>query len=342
MQLGDRKKNILGDIVSLYITTGEPVGSKLLASVSRLGLSSATIRNEMSELVEMGYLEQPHTSAGRVPSELGYRMYVDSLMEHYRLTGEEKAGVDRLLAIESTSLESLLGKAGDLLASLTGYAAVSAPPLDEGVCVRSIEIVPAGRRLMLIMIIASTGVIKSRLCRVEENLNADMVAFFSRLINDRLRGATPSSLTDALAEEIAGELYEYTFALKPVIGVVFNEIRALSDTEVFLGGETNLLQHPGVDSARALKLIRFLEKREELARLMSNLGSGVRVRIGSEIGPATMNCSSMISSSYTIDGLKSGFVGIIGPTRMNYPRMKSYIEYFSLVLSRLIRETFFD
>jgi heat-inducible transcriptional repressor len=342
MQLGDRKKSILSAVVNLYIATGEPVGSKLLVNVSGLNLSSATLRKEMSELSEFGFLEQPHTSAGRVPSQMGYRTYVDCLMSSYELTAREKERIDELLKIEVADLESLLEKSGELLASLTGCAAVSAVQQIDDVQVRRIDILSASRRSMLLVLLTSSGVIKSRICRAADDLDPDMLAFFVRLLNEKIGGRAVNSVTQTLIDEIEGELYEYTFALKPVLGIVYDEIKGLSGSEVFLGGETNLLNNPGFNGDKALDLIRFLEKRDGLAMLVEDIREGVRVRIGNEIGPAFMQDSSLIAASYEVGGKPTGAIGIIGPTRMDYSRLMSHIAYFSSVLGSLISYTFSD
>jgi heat-inducible transcriptional repressor len=342
MQLGDRKKSILSAVVNLYIATGEPVGSKLLVNVSGLNLSSATLRKEMSELSEYGFLEQPHTSAGRVPSQMGYRTYVDCLMSVYELTAGEKNKIENLLNIEGADLETLLEKAGELLASLTGCAVVSAMQQIDDVLVRRIDIVPASRRSLLLVLLTSSGVLKSRMCRAADDTDPDMLSFFVRLLNEKIGGKAVSSVTKALVDEIEGELYEYTFTLKPVLVIIYEEIQGLSDSEVFLGGETNLLNNPGFNGGKALDLIRFLEKKDGLALLVEDIREGVRVRIGNEMGPAFMQDSSLIAAPYEVGGKPTGAIGIIGPTRMDYPRLMSHIEYFSSVLGRLISYTFSD
>ena len=342
MQLGDRKKLILGAVVNLYIATGEPIGSKLLANASGLNLSSATLRNEMSELAESGFLEQPHTSAGRIPSQMGYRTYVDYLMSQYIMTAEEKEKIDRLLKIEGADLESLLEKAGELLARFTGCTAVSAVQQNENIRVRRIELMPASRRSVLLVILTASGVIKSRICKANEDIDSEMLTFFSRLLNEKIGGKELNQISKALMSEIEGELYEYTYALKPVLDAVYDEIHLLKDTEVFLGGEMNLLKHPEFNSEKALELIRFLENKDGLAPLVEDIREGVQVRIGSEIGPENMQESSLIMAPYEIGGKPVGAIGIIGPTRMDYSKLMSHMAYFSNVLSKLISDTFAD
>ncbi|MFT9057160.1 MAG: heat-inducible transcriptional repressor HrcA, partial [Ethanoligenens sp.] len=334
MQLDDRKKRILGALVDCYVATGEPVGSKLLAGVLNLHLSSATIRNEMSELAEMGLLEQPHTSAGRIPSQAGYRYYVDSLMDVYPLTLSEQARINVVLRIDGSDLDSVLSKAGDMLAAITGCVAVSAAPR-ANIRIRSVEVMPAGKRSMLIVLVASPGVLRSRLCKAGQDVDTDMLAYFTNLLRDKLLGLPPEAATPELKSRMERALAQYAAALRPVLEAVFDELGVLSDAEVFLGGETNLFCYPEFHDGSALGIIHFLEQREQLFKLVDDVHGPVNVRIGTENGTDSMRSSSLIAAPYKVGGRPQGSVGIIGPIRMNYAKLVSHIEYFSSVLSKL-------
>lgn len=341
MQLDDRKKRILGALVDCYVATGEPVGSKLLSGVLDLHLSSATIRNEMSELAEMGLLEQPHTSAGRIPTQTGYRYYVDSLMHTYPLTASEQSRINVVLHIDGSDLDSVLSKAGDMLAAITGCVAVSVAPR-ANIRIRSVEVMPAGKRSMLIVLVASPGVLRSRLCKAGDDVNTDMLTYFSNMLREKLAGLPPEAATPELKEKMNHALQKYAAALYPVLEAVFDEIGVLSDAEVFLGGETNLFCFPDFHDGAALQIIRFLEQREQVSRLVDNVHDPVKVLIGTENCADPMRTSSLIAAPYTVGGKTQGTVGIIGPTRMNYAKLVSHIEYFSSVLSKLICDTFPD
>lgn len=341
MELAERKKLILSAIVKRYISTGEPVGSKLVASETGMGLSSATIRNEMSELAEMGYLEQPHTSAGRVPTQRGYRIYVDQLMEKYHLTQTERTRIERLLHIDGGDVETTLSLACKLLADLTGCTSLSTAPADKSATVRHIEMVASGRRQLVFVILTSSGVIKSRLCRIEEDLTPDMLSFFSQLINDNFADRKLETITPEFVKSVEAKLYEYTYALSPVVELIVDEIKSI-DSEVFLGGAANLIANRELDSNSAATMIKFLEQRDALMHIIGGIPGGVKVRIGLENGMEFMQNSSIIAAPYAFQGRICGAVGIIGPTRMNYARMMSSLEYFSVVLSRLINYNFGD
>lgn len=341
LELADRKKRILSALVEEYILTGEPVGSKYLASEAGISFSSATIRNEMAELTDLRFLEQPHTSAGRIPTQQGLRVYVDHLMHRYRLSAEERAMIDSLLRIgREGDVASLLEKAGSVLAELTGCASVSTAPADRKAAVRRIEVVPASPRSMLVVILTTTGVIKNRVCRVGEDLTEEMMRFFTRLVDDRFTGVALADVTPEFVASLKRELYEYTFALSPALDAIAAELATVG-SEVFVGGASNLLAHRTFDTAKAAQLLHFLEQRDELLRAIGRC-TGPSVRIGTESGVASMEDSALITAPYAIRGSNCGAVGIVGPVRINYPKMVSMIEYFSSAISKLISDSFGD
>lgn len=339
MELSERKKRILCAIVEQYILTGEPVGSKYLSKESGINLSSATIRNEMSELAEMGFIGQPHTSAGRVPTIPGYRMYADHLMGKYMLSDDERSAINDLFSLSTGDVESALAKSCEMFANITGCASVSTAPDDKAAVIRRIEIVPTGLRSMLLVILTSSGVIKSRICRVREDITPDMMRFFSQLVNDRFCGLKLEEMTNEFLEKVKHELYEYTFALSPVVDIIAGELKSIS-SEVFIGGTSNLLINSGTDREKLMKMIKLLKHREELMRIIGSLNSGVKIRIGAQAGAPLMENAAIIAAPYVFNGKICGTVGIIGPARINYPKLVSSIEYFSAMLSKFIDDSF--
>lgn len=341
MQLDDRKKRILSALVDCYVATGEPVGSKLLAGALGNRLSSATIRNEMAELSDLGLLEQPHTSAGRIPSQSGYRYYVDALMGSYPLTEAEQARINLVLRIDGGDMESLVAKAGNVLAAITGCVAVAAAPR-ANVRIRRVEVIAAGKHSLLVVLVAAPGLLRSRICRAGAEVDERMVEYFANLLQEKLAGLATDAVTEELMEEMRRALREYAEALRPVLDAVFDEIGVLGDSEIFLGGETNLFCFPEFHDGAALRMLRFLGQRDELEKLVCNVTNQVRVRIGTENGNDTMRDSSLIAAPYAVGGKAAGTVGIIGPTRMDYAKLVSHIAYFSTVLSKLVSDTFAD
>lgn len=340
MELTDRKKRLLAAIVEAFIQTGEPVGSKTLAQRSSMGLSSATLRNEMSELSEMGLLEQPHTSAGRVPSQAGYRLYVDSLMRKRHLGNEEIAQINRLLDIREGDMESVLAQSGRILAEITGCATLSTAPCDRGTQLKRVEIVPAGRQSVLLILLTDSGIIRSRLCRAGEELSPEMLGFFAKLAEDRLAGKPLDAVTPALMEDVGSQLFEYTCALAPLLDAITEETRALMGSEVYLRGESNLVSRTDLDSENLHGLLRLLEHTDILRALVDGAKNSVEIRIGTENGIRFMDDTSVITAPYAFLGKTAGAIGIIGPKRMDYARMVPSLEYFSAVLGEFISNIF--
>ncbi|HCC00278.1 MAG TPA: heat-inducible transcription repressor HrcA [Ruminococcaceae bacterium] len=341
MQLDDRKKRILGALVDCYISTGEPVGSKLLAGALGNRISPATIRNEMSEMAEMGLLNQPHTSAGRIPTQVGFRYYVDTLMGNYALTELEQSRINVVLRLDANTLDGALLKASELLAAITGCVAVSAAPR-ANIRIRHVEVLAAGKHSVLVVLVATPGVLRSRLCKADDIINDEMLTYFANLLKERLEGLSPEAVTPELMENMERALHQYTKALLPVLEAVFDEIAVLNDEEVFLGGETNLFCFPDFHNSTALEIAHFLEEREHAAKLVGEVHQPVKVRIGTENEGEPMRSSSVIAAPYRIEGKTQGTVGIIGPIRMHYAKLVSHIEYFSTVLSKLFDEHFAD
>lgn len=340
MELAERKKRILAAIIEAFIETGEPVGSKTLAQRTGMGLSSATLRNEMSELSELGLLEQPHTSAGRVPSQAGYRLYVDSLMRKRHLDDAEIAQINRLLNIREGDMESVLAQSGRILAEITGCATLSTAPCDCGTKLRRVEAVLAGRQSVLLILLTNSGMIRSRLCRAGEELTPEMLGFFARLTKDRLDGKPLAEITPALMKETGSELFEYTCALTPLLDAILDESRALMGSEVYLKGEANLVRRTDLDGESLQGLLCALEHADILRALVEGAKNSVEIRIGTENGIRFMDDTSVITAPYAFLGKSAGAVGIIGPKRMDYARMVPSLEYFSAVLGELINRVF--
>ena len=215
MELSPRKKQILAAIVKTYIETGEPVGSKALSQVLDLGLSPATLRNEMSDLCELGYLEQPHTSAGRIPTSAGYRLYIKQLMTPAQPDEETKAAIDDALESTVSDPERMVGTAGQVLADLTGLPALSATVANETAAVKRVEVIPMGRRSVLLVLITSDGAARSRLCRTDYPLSPGLLERFARLAAAEIEGAELSAFQPALLQTLVAGAGEYGFACWP-------------------------------------------------------------------------------------------------------------------------------
>ncbi len=338
MDLGERKLKILKAVVETYVATGEPVGSKALCEALDFPVSSATIRNEMAELAEMGLLEQPHTSAGRVPSHLGYRLYINRLMQPKPVPEEEQRYIDSILTAAADDPERLLEEASQMLARLTKMAAVSTSPTDEDATVRNIEFVQTGRRSGMVMLMTSFGMIKTRAFRCDYDLTPDILRVFYRLVNQKLRGLPLASITPAYIQSMAVTLGDMAMLLPAVLMAVLEAAKDALAADVRLEGETNLLFFPESELMSTRRVIEFLNHRKELAQLLLHQGGSVRVLIGRENERPELMDSSVVVARYSLAGNEAGAIGVIGPTRMDYARMITSLEYLARSVGTLLSE----
>lgn len=337
LELNERKQKILAAIVEQYIKTGEPVGSKLVMNELNLALSSATIRNEMSELVSWGYLEQPHTSSGRVPSQKGYRYYIDNLMLKSEIDETSRKLIEAGISSVSGDPGRLLEQAGELLAELTNCAAVSTTPQGEGAQIRRIELITVGSKTAMLVLLTSTGVLKSRMCRVESELNASVCEVFHNIMEQALIGERISEITHATMQGIAASLGANALLLMPLLAGVSDLVQSTAQAQILLEGQSNLLGHRELGS-NVYELIDFLNKGEPFGSLLTSYKDPSQVFIGKESQYRQLENSSIILSKYKISGGESGSIGIVGPTRIDYARLIPSVKYLTDLVSRLMTQ----
>lgn len=336
MELSERKRKVLAAIVDTYVKTGEPVGSKTL--VLDLGVSSATIRNEMAELVELGLLEQPHTSAGRIPSQKGYRVYIDRLMKRQPISREEQLYLDSFLANEAYDPERLLDNASQTLAGITKFAAVSTTPSGSLADIRAVQFVQTSRHTAMVILLTSAGTMKNRIFRCDFDLSPEILRVFFRLMNERLAGKPVASVTPALIQSMAASLGEMAMLMSSALMAVLEVAQDSMEADVCLNGQMNLLFYPEFERSSARRVMDFLERPQELSRLLLGQQSGVRVMIGSETKCPELRDSSVVVGRYSIDGQDAGAIGVIGPTRMDYAKLVSSVEYLTGSVSRMLTD----
>ncbi len=326
LQVDERKLGVLAAIVEEYIRTGEPVGSKAVAGLLDVAVSSATIRNDMAALEKLGLLEQPHTSAGRVPSYLGYRVYIDKLMRPKPLSDEEKGLIDSLLCQNDVTANAVVENAVDALANLTGCAAVTSSGIPQFSVITRVEVVPAGRRLYALLIITSAGEIKNKICRVEFDLTYEQLDFFARFINDNLHGLRLETLNPAYIQSLAVALGSYMLSLSPLLYAVYELTGEIRHQDVDIKGEANLLSYRDVD---AKEVVQFMSSKNQLATLLNSAFDGIHVIFGKENQSFAITNSSLILSQYNIGRQNAGSLGLIGPIRLDYAKMIPYIQYIT-------------
>jgi len=341
VQLSQRQQQILAAVVELYIRYGEPVGSKALAAEFGGSWSSATIRNEMSELASMGLLEQPHTSAGRIPSHLGYRYYVDNLMSKYELNAPEKRKIETDIASSEGDPEKLLEKAGEILASLTNCAAVSTMPGGENVSIRRIEIVPMGTRTAMVVLLTSAGVIRSRVCRLDTEITNKMIEVFYNITSAKILGNPLNEVNTVMLQTLAASLGIDGLAMLPLLATVADLARDAEETEVMLGGQSNLLNHREF-SSNVQELMDFLSKTEPLTELLTSSKKNFDVLIGRENRYRQLENSSIILARYSVGLKQGGVIGLIGPTRIDYSRLIPSVRYLTDLVGLMISQALED
>lgn len=339
MALDARKKRILEAVIEQFIETGSPVGSKYVAGAMDNDFSPATIRNDMAALEAAGLLEQPHTSSGRIPTHMGYRAYIDDVMRTIPLTSSERAEIDALFNIRNADPDQLLQDAADALSRLTGFATVTTTMIHSTVTVKKIEIVPAGERTVVILMIASTGVVKSKVCRVDFNVTLQTVEFFMRFAQERLVGRSIDEITGSYLKSVSISLGDYSRLFMPVFAALYDLAREIDEGQYFARGMTKLLEYSETNDG-AYDLFSFIEQRRELRDLMAAGDRPIQIMIGRESCAGALEESSVVIARYPIGRKAMGAIGLIGPIRMDYARLLPQVEYFATTLGKLLSETY--
>ena len=342
MELSERKKQILKAIIGDYIRTAEPVGSKALTEGHALPFSSATIRNEMSELEEMGYLEKPHTSAGRIPSPRGYRLYVDELMEQPQDTGEEDPSLQSMMQTKVRELDRLIQEAVRLISSLTNYASVAVTPAMTQISIRQFEIIAVDKMNFVIVVVTDSGTVKNKMVRTIANVSKDEAELLTYVLNQTLTGLPLSHIT-AERFDIVRRAAGLTALLAPVAEYIAELIEELSDQKVFLEGTNKLLRFPEYrDMHKAQVLLDYMEDDRRHLLPATRKIDGIQFFIGPENGENPLSDTSAIYAKYDIGKIGQGVIGIVGPTRMDYAKLSAQLSRFAKGLNKLIAETFLD
>lgn len=337
--MDERKKQVLHAIVKDYVSTAEPVGSRTIAKKYDLGVSSATIRNEMSDLEELGYIEQPHTSAGRVPSDKGYRYYVDCLMEKEELEPEEISNITGFYT-KLSELDQIVRQSCQLLSHLTQYTAlVLVPQHSEGKLER-IQLIPVSSHRVLVVLISDTGFINHRMLDLLHPVEPDRLERINIILQKKLYGLNIEQISRTLQREIAREIAREEQILNLAMELMEQVLQENGDDRVYLGGTLNMLNQPEFrDVAKVKTLLSTLEEEEIVRRLLrKQRRDGTDIVIGGEIPYEGINQCSMITTTYKINGRIVGSIGILGPTRMTYSRAVSIIECVTDQLSQALTE----
>ncbi len=338
MALSERKQRILTLMIEQYIRTGEPVGSKALAELLDNAVSSATIRNDMAELSALGYLEQPHTSAGRIPTAVAFRLYIDQLMAREPLAEENRRMIDDRLEHASHDPDRLIENAAQALAEVTGCAAVGTTPSEQGTTIRQLDVLRASPRAAALILMTASGLVRNRVCRFERAVSNDLLEQAAALLQQQFCGEPLIDVTLPRIQSLMGAFGEHALLLAPLLTGLLELAQETVEADVLLTGHLNLLRHPDYAPDRVRLLLQFLSQRELLSDMLTACSGGLQVVLGSEVHRPELDGSSIIVTRYRIGERSNGAIGIIGPQRMDYAAAIPRIEYFAQSLGRLLRE----
>lgn len=332
MGVDERKRQVLFSIVRDYIQTAEPVGSRTIARRYDLGVSPATIRNEMADLEELGYLEQPHTSAGRVPSDRGYRFYVDAIGGLPELTSAEAALVKKHLGGKLRGQELMLDATARLLSILTNYTSIVITPAQAKPKLRLLQVIPLADHRAVVMMVSDNGVVANEVLTIPDNVSFEGLAEICAYINYQYNNV---SLDRLLSAGFAGRMNERVEAFERAMDSLIASLERRESDRVVLGGATNILNQPEFkDVAKLRSILRVLEKHDLVFKLVTTSASNpASMSIGAENPLEELRECSIITASYQFGGLKTGHISILGPTRMEYPRVIALLNFVGRFIS---------
>ena len=337
-ELSERKKQILKAIIDVHIRLGEPVGSKFLTRNEQIALSSATIRNEMAELEEMGYLEQPHTSAGRIPSRAGYRLYVDSLMARYPVTAKETEELNTLMRHKLDALDKMLEQAGKMVSLLTNYTALTMTAGGAAGTVRRFDAVWLDEFSFILVMTMDGESVQSRTVHTEHAASQQTLAKLCAVLNDSIAGITPEQINLPRMMEMERAMGADAPLITPIIKCVYDVIGTAGTAELRFEGINKMLQYPEFsDVERIREMFEVLEHKDEIMRVITAAESGrVHVLIGSETTLPIMANSALVFRNLTDNGRVIGAIGVIGPCRMDYSKVIGLLDAMTERITRML------
>ncbi len=319
--LSERKLKILQAIIKNYLETGEPVGSRTISKYTDLNLSSATIRNEMADLEELGYIMQPHTSAGRIPSDKGYRLYVDMLMEEKE---QELTDIKEQMLEKADKMDQLLKQAAKVLATNTNYATLVSTPMNSSNRIKFIQLTMVDEEQLIAVIVLEGNVIKNKIIQIEEPLSNETLLKLNMLLNTTLNGIQIEEINLGLIATLKEQAGIHSQVIGNVLDAVADAIQVDEDMRIYTSGTTNIFKYPELsDKQSAQEIISAFEEKQQLTDLVTQTlsneeNTGIQVYIGDEAPVKTMKDCSVVTATYELgDGIK-GTIGIIGPKRMDY------------------------
>jgi heat-inducible transcriptional repressor len=336
--LTDRQLLILQIIIDDFIRSAQPVGSRTLSKKEEITFSSATIRNEMADLEELGFIEKTHSSSGRVPSEKGYRFYVDHLLAPQHLPQQEIVQVKGLFAEKIFEMEKLAQQSAEILSDLTSYTSIVLGPKVGENRLKSVQIVPIGPQTAVAIIVTDTGHVQNKTITVPANVELSDLEKMVNILNDKLVGIPISELHNKIFKEIVTVLRQHIQSYDAVVKMLDGTFKFPLSEKMYLGGKTNMLSQPEFHDINKIRsLLMMMEHEQELYSMLRDKHSGIQVRIGRENGSSAMEDCSLITATYSIGEEQLGTIAILGPTRMHYSRVISLLQLFTGQLTKVFQ-----
>lgn len=340
--LDERKIKILQAIIQSYITNAEPIGSRTISKKFDLGVSSATIRNEMSDLEELGYLVQPHTSAGRIPSDKGYRLYVNRLLESNDLGFILRHDLKNRLINEIGEIDQLIYNAARILSKVTNYTSLAIAPQIKKSQLKHIQLIPIDDSKILVVIVTDSGIVKNTVLRTEHSISSDHLNIINNFLNIKLKGLNIGEIGTEVLDQLIKEIYDYKNSILDILPTIVYALDDIEGIEVFADGVNKIFNFPEYnDVEKARDFISFIENKPFIIDMMlSGEHNDIEISIGNENAYDEIKNCSVITATYSVNGKTIGKIGVIGPTRMDYSNVISVVRSLSLDLNEIIKNYF--
>ena len=339
-ELSERKLKILKAVIQNYLETGEPVGSRTISKYTDLNLSSATIRNEMADLEELGYIFQPHTSAGRIPSDKGYRLYVDMLMQDKE---QEVTEIKEQMLQKADKMDQLLKQAAKVLANNTNYATMVSAPVSMKNRLKFIQLSQVDEEQLIAVIVLEGNIVKNQIIRVDQDLGSETLLKLNMLLNTTLNGMSIDQITLGLIAKLKEQAGIHSGVISDVLDAVGNVIQLDQDMEIYTSGATNIFRYPELsDKQSAREIISAFEEKQQLSELVTQTLSsdtkGIQVYIGNETPVQNMKDCSIVTATYELGEGMQGTIGIIGPKRMDYEHVMDTLKTLQTELDTIFHK----
>ena len=340
MELSDRKKKILRAIVDIYVSTAEPVGSKAIAALPDMNFSSATIRNEMAELTQMGLLEQPHTSAGRVPSAAGYRLYIDELMQDYRLSVDETRSLGDAMELKMQEFDKLLSQVGQLVSKATNLPAYTVSSQQGDITAKRFDLIMAGPDSFILVVMTTGEIVRNKLIKLPLEVTEQDLKLLSAVLNASLTDLTAEQFTTELLSRVSRNAGPAASLVPVIVDFTLSVLREQARTNVHLTGQMRLLGQPEYrDVEKAQEVLETLDE-ETISNLPAALSQQgpVQFLVGPENVARELKDTSVVMMRFDIGDGMQGTIGVVGPTRMDYAKITAKLSYFAENLGRMFQK----